>query len=88
MGKRISHTASGHTTPAYLARPSPPSPLGPSGHHAATDLAGAIDCVAQQPYPDADRAFFNDERPEVYDPAAAEDAWAKTLAFFRREMKA
>ena len=38
-------------------------------------------------YPDADHAFFNDERKEVYDPAAAADAWAKTLAFFRRELR-
>ena len=39
-------------------------------------------------YPNADHAFFNEERPEVYDPAAAKDAWAKTLAFFRRELGA
>ena len=39
-------------------------------------------------YPDADHAFFNDERPEVYDPAAAADAWSRTIAFFRRELKA
>jgi carboxymethylenebutenolidase len=37
-------------------------------------------------YPNADHAFFNDARPEVYDAAAAEDAWARTLAFFRREL--
>lgn len=37
-------------------------------------------------YPTAQHAFFNDDRPEVYDPAAAADAWQKTLAFFRREL--
>jgi len=37
-------------------------------------------------YANADHAFFNDQRPEVYDEAAAADAWAKTLAFFRREL--
>jgi len=37
-------------------------------------------------YPNAQHAFFNDDRPEVYDPAAANDAWAKTLAFLRREL--
>jgi carboxymethylenebutenolidase len=37
-------------------------------------------------YPNAQHAFFNDERPEVYDAAAAADAWQKTLAFFRREL--
>ncbi|HVB38722.1 MAG TPA: dienelactone hydrolase family protein, partial [Vicinamibacterales bacterium] len=38
-------------------------------------------------YPDAQHAFFNDERAEVYDPVAAKDAWAKTLQFFRGELK-
>jgi carboxymethylenebutenolidase len=37
-------------------------------------------------YPGADHAFFNEARPEVYDPAAAADAWCKTVAFFRREL--
>lgn len=37
-------------------------------------------------YPEAQHAFFNDDRPEVYDAAAAKDAWNKTLAFFRREL--
>ena len=39
-------------------------------------------------YPDASHAFFNDTRPGVYDPVASADAWAKTLAFLRRELKA
>jgi carboxymethylenebutenolidase len=39
-------------------------------------------------YPDADHAFFNDQRPEVYDTGAAADAWSKTLEFFRRELQA
>jgi carboxymethylenebutenolidase len=39
-------------------------------------------------YPNADHAFFNDNRPEVYDAAAASDAWTKALAFFRRELQA
>jgi carboxymethylenebutenolidase len=38
-------------------------------------------------YPDAQHAFFNDTRPEVYDPAAAQDAWRRTLEFFRRELR-
>jgi carboxymethylenebutenolidase len=37
-------------------------------------------------YPAADHAFFNDHRPEVFDAAAAADAWAKTLAFFKSEL--
>jgi carboxymethylenebutenolidase len=38
-------------------------------------------------YPGANHAFFNDTRPEVYDAAAAADSWARTLAFFRAELK-
>jgi carboxymethylenebutenolidase len=38
-------------------------------------------------YPNAQHAFFNEDRPEVYDADAAADAWAKTVAFFRRELK-
>jgi carboxymethylenebutenolidase len=34
-------------------------------------------------YPGVDHAFFNDERPDVYDRTAAADAWRRTLAFFR-----
>jgi carboxymethylenebutenolidase len=37
-------------------------------------------------YPGAQHAFFNDDRPEVYDAGAAADAWEKTVAFFRREL--
>lgn len=37
-------------------------------------------------YADAQHAFFNDDRPEVYDAVAAADAWTKTLAFLRREL--
>jgi carboxymethylenebutenolidase len=39
-------------------------------------------------YPNAAHAFFNDDRPEVYDQAAAADAWSKTIAFLRRELRA
>jgi carboxymethylenebutenolidase len=36
---------------------------------------------------DADHAFFNDTRPEVYDAAAAKDAWAKVIAFFHENLE-
>lgn len=32
-------------------------------------------------YADVDHAFFNDTRPDVYDGAAAQDAWDRTVAF-------
>ncbi|HEY3165963.1 MAG TPA: alpha/beta fold hydrolase [Candidatus Binatia bacterium] len=37
-------------------------------------------------YPNADHAFFNDERPEVYNAAAAEDAWRRTIEFFGKNL--
>ncbi len=35
---------------------------------------------------EADHAFFNNTRPEVYDENASADAWAKVLAFFRNNL--
>lgn len=37
-------------------------------------------------YPNANHAFFNDSRPEVYNPDAAADAWRRTLELFRRSL--
>ena len=37
-------------------------------------------------YPGADHAFFNDTRPEVYNPEASQDAWRRTIEFFRRHL--
>lgn len=38
-------------------------------------------------YPNADHAFFNDDRPEVYNPAAAADAWNRLLTLFRDNLQ-
>lgn len=38
-------------------------------------------------YPNADHAFFNEERADVYNKAAADDAWRRTLTFFRQHLK-
>jgi carboxymethylenebutenolidase len=38
-------------------------------------------------YPNVDHGFFNDERPDVYNKAAADDAWRRTLAHFRQNLK-
>ena len=35
---------------------------------------------------DADHAFMNEERPEVYDPASAKLAWDRTIAFFHKHL--
>lgn len=37
-------------------------------------------------YPNTDHAFFNNDRPEVYSPQAAEDAWNRMVAFFREHL--
>lgn len=37
-------------------------------------------------YPGTHHAFFNDERPEVYNAAAAEDSWNRMLAFFKAKL--
>ncbi|HEX6099666.1 MAG TPA: dienelactone hydrolase family protein [Thermoanaerobaculia bacterium] len=37
-------------------------------------------------YPNANHAFFNDTRPEVYNEDAAADAWKRVLDLFRRSL--
>ena len=39
-------------------------------------------------YPDADHAFFNDSRPEVYNADAAADSWQRTIEFLRENLAA
>jgi carboxymethylenebutenolidase len=51
--------------------------------------AGAIRAAggrAELAFYDADHAFMNMARPEVYDPASAGRAWASTVAFLRAEL--
>ena len=35
---------------------------------------------------EADHAFFNNTRPEVYNEEAAKDAWARVIKFFRENV--
>jgi carboxymethylenebutenolidase len=37
-------------------------------------------------YPGVDHAFMNEERADVYDPVAADDAWRRVIQFFRTEL--
>jgi carboxymethylenebutenolidase len=57
----------------------------------ARDVDAAIKKAGKQSeihiYPNVGHAFFNDERPDAYNKAAAEDAWRRTLAFYRRHVK-
>lgn len=50
----------------------------------AIEAAGG-ECVLHD-YPDTRHAFFNDDRPEVYDRQAAATAWARTLELFRTRL--
>ena len=38
-------------------------------------------------YPDVDHAFFNDDNKGAYNKAAADDAWKRTITFFRQHVK-
>ncbi len=49
-----------------------------------TDNGKTFDMVV---YPGADHAFFNDTRAEVYDAAASQDAWNRTLSWFSRYLR-
>ena len=51
-------------------------------------IAAASGTIETKIYANADHAFFNDTRPEVYDPAAAEDAWTRTLSFLGKQLAA
>jgi carboxymethylenebutenolidase len=57
----------------------------------ARDVDAAIKKAGKQSeihvYPGVDHAFFNDERADVYNKAAAADAWRRTLAHFRQHLK-
>ncbi|MBI3951958.1 MAG: alpha/beta fold hydrolase [Acidobacteria bacterium] len=35
-------------------------------------------------YPNTEHAFFNDDRPQIYNEEAAEDAWRRVLEFYRK----
>jgi carboxymethylenebutenolidase len=57
----------------------------------AKEVDAAIKAAGKQSeihiYPGVDHAFFNDSNKDVYDKPAADDAWKRTLAFFRQHLK-
>jgi carboxymethylenebutenolidase len=50
------------------------------------EIRGAGGQVEVVIYPRADHAFFNDSRPDVYDRAAAGDAWRRSTEFLRANL--
>jgi carboxymethylenebutenolidase len=48
--------------------------------------ASKYDLPAEVVSYDADHAFFNDTRTEVYDAAAAQDAWKRALSLFNEKL--
>jgi carboxymethylenebutenolidase len=58
-----------------------------------TEKVGELERIAKENFLpvqsvkyEADHAFFNDTRPEVYDEEAAKDAWEKVIAFFNENL--
>jgi carboxymethylenebutenolidase len=49
--------------------------------------AAPVECEIRR-YPDADHGFHCNDRPSVYNPAAAKDAWRRTLDWFDRHLGA
>jgi carboxymethylenebutenolidase len=58
---------------------------------AARDVDAAIKKAGKQSeihiYPNVDHAFFNDDNTAAYNKSAAEDAWKRTLGFFKANLK-
>ena len=52
---------------------------------AAEELAGTLSGLGKEVelhlYPSSDHAFFNEDRPEVYDPEASEALWSRAVPF-------
>jgi len=52
-----------------------------------TELVGLGKVASLHVYPGVDHAFFNEDRPEVYDQASAELLWERTVAFLREQLR-
>jgi len=60
--------------------------INPEKVNALIAAARKLDLPLQAVSYDADHAFFNDTRPEVYDAEAAADAWRRVLDLFRQHL--
>src|ERR1041385_6696130 len=55
-------------------------------HQLERDVKALGKQIETKIYPGADHAFFNDQRPQVYNAEAAADAWQRTIAFLREHL--
>ena len=60
--------------------------INPAKVNTLKDAARKYDLPVEVVSYDADHAFFNDTRPEVYDAEAAADAWRRVLDLFRKHL--
>ena len=60
--------------------------INPEKVNQLTEIAAKYNLPVEAISYDADHAFFNDTRPEVYNPEAAKDAWAKVQAHFKKNL--
>ena len=60
--------------------------INPAKVRELTDAAEEYDLPVETVSYDADHAFFNDTRPQVYNPEAAADAWRRVLELFRKQL--
>jgi carboxymethylenebutenolidase len=58
--------------------------INPEKVNGLKEAAGKYNLPVEVVSYDADHAFFNDTRPQVYNPDAAADAWRRVLAHFRK----
>ena len=60
--------------------------INPEKVNQLTEAARKYDLPVEVVSYDADHAFFNNTRPEVYDAEAAADAWRRVLELFRKHL--
>jgi len=60
--------------------------INPEKVNGLRDAAKKYDLPVEIVSYDADHAFFNDTRPQVYDADAAADAWRRVLAHFKKHL--
>ena len=58
----------------------------PGIQEALTEINGADGDAVAYDYPGTGHAFFNDDRPEVFNESAAKLAWARTINFFAQKL--